>query len=126
LLKKILSSNPNLARPLTDATMEVLRLSSEQRDDRVMALWRETSATRGFSLEQPSRSAGHGGLPSREVLLTLLWTLRVEMKRMEGRLDAKQSLDTESGVPETTTNNPSSLRRESIVEENQPARDLAV
>jgi hypothetical protein len=128
LLKKILSSSPNLARPLTDATMEVLRLFSEQRDDRVMALWRETSATRGFSLEQPSqRSDGHGGLPSREVLLTLLWTLRVEMKRMEGRLDdKKQSFDTESGVPETTTNNPSLLRRESIVEENQPARDLAV
>ena len=84
-LRKILTSSPILARPLTDATMAVLRLvSSEGRD-----------VSMGFDGEATSSAAATGAqarcwpegapLPSAEVLLTLLWAIRVEERRMEIR-----------------------------------------
>ena len=84
-LRKILTSSPILARPLTDATMAVLRLvSSEGRD-----------VSTGFDGEATSSAAATGAqarcwpegapLPSAEVLLTLLWAIRVEERRMEIR-----------------------------------------
>ncbi|KAL6900143.1 transcriptional activator hac1 [Trichoderma evansii] len=80
-LRTILSSSPSLARPLLDATMAALRLVSEGRDDRDGSSDNESCATRGdCELTQSLRSVT---LPSREVLLTLLWALRVEERKIQ-------------------------------------------
>lgn len=81
-LRTILSSSPSLARPLLDATMAALRLVSEGRDDRDGSSDNESCATRGdhCELTQSLRSIT---LPSREVLLTLLWALRVEERKIQ-------------------------------------------
>lgn len=102
-LRKILTCSPILARPLTDATMAVLRLvSSEGRDvDRVsgggnMSVTMAAAAAGG---QQQPRQPCVGrstascswpwpngtSLPSKEVLLTLLWALRVEERRLQIR-----------------------------------------
>lgn len=80
-LQAILTSSPSLARPLLDATMAALRFVSEGRDDRGGSS-DEPCATRGDDCEliQFLRSVT---LPSREVLLTLLWVLRVEEKKIQ-------------------------------------------
>lgn len=74
-LRKILSSSPSLARPLMDATMVALRLVSERGDDQVGNLQRESSGTRDEACEL-TRCLRGADLPSKEVLLTLLWALR--------------------------------------------------
>lgn len=83
-LRKILSSSPNLARPLTDATMVALRLVSEVCDDRVETKRpkSEVACDVDRDLTQCLRSVS---LPSKEVLLTLLWALSVEEQRMRRR-----------------------------------------
>lgn len=79
LLRKILSSSPNLARPLMDATFVALRLVPASHDDHVGA---------GFSVPEELRDVDElvnclrlTGLPSKEVLLTLLWTIKLEQRR---------------------------------------------
>ncbi|KAK3331304.1 hypothetical protein B0H66DRAFT_95043 [Apodospora peruviana] len=81
-LRKILTSSPNLARPLMDATMEALRLVSSdgyavnqvpRNDDALTA-----AAADGTEQRLQQR-------PSREILLTLLWALKVEERRLEIR-----------------------------------------
>ncbi|RCI16001.1 hypothetical protein L249_1744 [Ophiocordyceps polyrhachis-furcata BCC 54312] len=65
-----------------DATMEALRLVSEGCDERAGS-WRfETRGSRGVSdsLTQCLRDFGQ---PSREVLLTLLWVLRLEEHKIQ-------------------------------------------
>lgn len=84
-LRKILSSSPNLARPLSDATMVALRLVSEGRDDRVEASRRGFSETRGDIDRELTQCLSGIALPSREVLLTLLWSIRVEERRQQRR-----------------------------------------
>jgi len=84
-LRKILSSSPNLARPLSDATMVALRLVSEGRDDRVEASLGGSSATRGDVDRELTDCLSSIALPSREVLLTLLWSIRVEERRQQQR-----------------------------------------
>lgn len=84
-LRKILSSSPNLARPLSDATMVALRLVSEGRDDRVEASLGGSSATRGDVDRELTQCLSSIALPSREVLLTLLWSIRVEERRQQRR-----------------------------------------
>ncbi|KAK0390590.1 hypothetical protein NLU13_0094 [Sarocladium strictum] len=84
-LRKILSSSPNLARPLSDATMVALRLVSEGRDDRVEASLGGPSATRGEVDRELTDCLSSIALPSREVLLTLLWSIRVEERRQQQR-----------------------------------------
>ncbi|KAK1968642.1 transcriptional activator hac1 [Colletotrichum sublineola] len=80
-LQRILTCSPTLARPLMDATMEALRLVSEGCDDRVEGLATEYTAQRD-SARQPHTWLAGTPLPSREVLLTLLWALRVEERKM--------------------------------------------
>ena len=90
-LRKILSSSPNLARPLSDATMVALRLVSEGRDNRVETSRRGFSETRGDIDRELTQCLSGIALPSREVLLTLLWSIRVEERRQhrrQVRLDA--------------------------------------
>lgn len=96
-LRKILSSSPNLARPLMDATMVALRLVSEGRDDRVGILRRESEVTRDVDRELTDCLSGIA-LPSREVLLTLLWALKVEERRISRRR-SDAVLDPETGAP---------------------------
>lgn len=89
MLRKILTCNPMLARPLKDATMRVLRsvYSEEQlasvrvgvqvRPDAFRAVrWSETGIAPDGSWRNKAT------LPSKEVLLTLLWALQVEEKRL--------------------------------------------
>ncbi|PHH88712.1 hypothetical protein CDD83_7172 [Cordyceps sp. RAO-2017] len=77
--------------------MEALRLVSQGCDDRVEHLRAEPRAPRDV----------HGSLthclsgitfPSREVLLTLLWALRLEERKIERRIEARRSRP-ESGTP---------------------------
>jgi transcriptional activator HAC1 len=80
-LRKILSSSPNLARPLLDATMEALRLVSEGCDLKVGTPKPEAGISRGSDTEL-TRCLRDIALPSSEVLLTLLWAIKVEERRM--------------------------------------------
>lgn len=89
LLRKILSSSPNLARPLSDATFTALRLVSRGYDN-----WVE--ACNGPSLSHDGGDELTGclkqiDLPSREVLMTLMWTLRVEQRRLNTKKQGKGS-----------------------------------
>ncbi|KAL1892314.1 transcription factor that binds to CRE motif [Sporothrix stenoceras] len=89
MLRKILTSNPMLARPIKDATMRVLRsVCSEERLDSVLAggqarsgvsravRWSETGITPDGSWLNKAT------WPSKEALLTLLWAVQVEEERM--------------------------------------------
>lgn len=101
MLRKILTSNPMLARPIKDATMRVLRsVCSEERLDSVSAggqarpgvshavPWSETGITSdGSWLNKATR-------PSKEALLTLMWALQVEEQRMS--VPAKNKILTSS------------------------------
>lgn len=90
-LRKILSSSPSLARPLMDATMVALRLVSERGDDQVGNLQRESSGTRDEACEL-TRCLSGADLPSKEVLLTLLWTLKMEAQRIKNK-DGSTTVD---------------------------------
>lgn len=93
LLRKILTCSPTLARPLMDATMAALRLvSTEAREAIRVSGELETAAADGVDSGLPTDSEHGAGLselgwpewaapPSREVLLTLLWALRIEARR---------------------------------------------
>jgi hypothetical protein len=96
-------------------------LFSEERDDRVWTLWRETSITRGYSSEHSSHLTQ--SLPSKEVLLTLLWTIQLEEKRLQQRHLDDPGLDPESGVPEQPTTTKQDNMSD-MVGENQPTHGL--
>jgi hypothetical protein len=65
--------------------MVALRLVSEGRDDRVEASLGGSSATRGDDDRELTQLLSSMALPSREVLLTLLWSIRVEERRQQRR-----------------------------------------
>lgn len=98
-LRKILTCSPTLARPLMDATMEALRLVSTEgyTVNRVEGDVR-TAAAADRKVQQQQQGTGQTPwlngtrLPSKEVLITLLWVLRVE----ERRLEIRQQLDSSS------------------------------
>ncbi len=81
-LQKLLTSSPILARPLMDATMGFLRLVSDGRDDRVDELANGSPGIKGDQSRGPLMWPDGTSLPSREVLLTLLWALRVEERKI--------------------------------------------
>lgn len=78
-LRKILTSSPILARPLTDATMAVLRLVSTEGRDAFPGF----DGKAEFKAANPWRNGAE--LPSKEVLFAVLWTIKVEERRMEIR-----------------------------------------
>ncbi|KAI1212005.1 uncharacterized protein F4807DRAFT_417235 [Annulohypoxylon truncatum] len=81
-LQKLLTSSPILARPLKDATMELLRLVSEKgRDDRVEELAFGSPGIKGDRSRGPQTWPDGTSLPSREVLLTLMWAITVEERK---------------------------------------------
>ena len=84
-LQKLLTSSPILARPLMDATMEFLRLVSEGRDDRVDGLASRSPGIKGDQSRGPLMWPVGTSLPSKEVLLTLLWALRVEERKVRSQ-----------------------------------------
>lgn len=95
-LQKILTCSPNLARPLMDATMEALRLASEGCETRVGDSEAGSAVTRDAHRDTQTWLAGNP-LPSKEVLLTLLWALRVEERKLI-RLGKLPSPPTESNT----------------------------
>ncbi|KAK0655099.1 hypothetical protein B0T16DRAFT_363504 [Cercophora newfieldiana] len=118
-LRKILTCSPTLARPLMDATMEALRLVSTEgyTVDRVSEGDVRTAAAANRKAQQQKQGEGRTSwlngtkLPSKEVLITLLWVLRTEERRLEirqqlgssskpGRLSAplKSTAPTTNGV----------------------------
>lgn len=83
-LQKLLTCSPILARPLMDATMELLRLVSEKGcDDRVEELAVGSPGIKGDRSRGPQMWPEGTSLPSREILLTLLWAIRVEERKLE-------------------------------------------
>lgn len=83
-LQKLLTSSPILARPLLDATMELLRLVSEGCDDRVERLANGSPGIKGDRQSHgPLLWPDGASLPSREVLLTLMWAIQVEQRNMQ-------------------------------------------
>ncbi|KAI1815612.1 hypothetical protein GGS20DRAFT_576043 [Poronia punctata] len=106
-LQKLLTSSPILARPLMDATMEFLRLVSEGRDDRVEGLANGSPDTKGDQSRGLLFWPEGTSLPSREVLLTLLWAIRVEERR-------------QSSQEKKYASSPSSRPRSSVFQKNTP------
>ncbi|ODA84144.1 hypothetical protein RJ55_02662 [Drechmeria coniospora] len=97
-IRQILSSSPNLARPLMDATMVAMRLASAQGcDDRFLYLPSESGATRE-QVSELVRCWRGVALPSSEVLLALLWTLKVEERRIRQR-EGRAVRETNHGIP---------------------------
>ena len=80
-LRKILTSSPILARPLMDATLVALRLVSERCEDRIEILRRVTDGSRGQ--DELTRYLACMDLPSRELLITILWTIQSEERRSQ-------------------------------------------
>lgn len=89
-LRKILSCSPNCARPLSDATVEVLRLVQSKRHQVERAPGGDASTTSGgggvWPEQQPQEAEDtpwFSGvpLPSEAVLITLLWVIRVEEQK---------------------------------------------
>ena len=86
LLRKILTCSPMLARPLSDATMAALRLVRSEEILDVARVGAGEGAVGSFAQPLPEPQLlphwpSGTPLPSREVLLTLLWAIKVEEKR---------------------------------------------
>ncbi|KAH6657426.1 hypothetical protein BKA67DRAFT_555238 [Truncatella angustata] len=107
-LQTILTSSPMLARPLMDATLGLLRLVSEGHDDRVERLADGSPGIKGDQSRGPLLWPEGASLPSQEVLLTLLWAIRVEERNMKAReaiiVSQPASEKPGSSVPQENTN----------------------
>lgn len=107
-LQKILTSSPKLARPLKDATLGFLRLVSEGHDDRVEGLADRLLGIKGDQSHGTLSWPEGTSLPSREVLLTLLWAIRVEERNIKARetntVSQPASDRPGSSVPQDITN----------------------
>lgn len=112
-LRKILSSSPNLARPLQDATIVAMRLVSQGADSRGVTLLSAEKCIPSDVDHELTQCLSSIVLPSMELLMTLLWTLRVEEQRMnrwQGTSEAATiftdvNFDCESGVPVDNSTN---------------------
>ncbi|GAB1312439.1 transcription factor that binds to CRE motif [Madurella fahalii] len=121
------ADSPTLARPLMDATMEALRFVSSEgcTVDRVSGDDASAAAAAGGeSQQQQHRRGPTAALPSKEVLLTLLWALKVEERRLQIRNQVKTSskLGTTS-IPQTTT---PTMNKATYVLKVLPKRSLEV
>ncbi|KAI0430264.1 hypothetical protein F5Y09DRAFT_232134 [Xylaria sp. FL1042] len=114
-LQKLLTSSPILARPLMDATMEFLRLVSEGRDDRVDGLADGSPGIKGDRSRGLLMWPEGTSLPSREVLLTLLWALRVEERKLLRVQEANNDVSS-----------PSSRPGSSVLRKKTPTRQILV
>lgn len=121
-LQKLLTSSPILARPLMDATMEFLRLVSEGRDDQVDGLATGSPGIKGDQGRGTLLWPEGTSLPSREVLLTLLWAIKVEERRIIARERQSSASPLPSSRPgssvlreKTPTNNNNNNKNQPIV-----------
>ncbi|KAH6956389.1 transcriptional activator hac1 [Fusarium avenaceum] len=94
-LRKILSSSPILARPLADATLVALRLVTEGCDNQVEVLRRGTDGSRGQD-DELTQYLTNMALPSRELLMTLLWAIRLEERRIQHETGEVLEVETRS------------------------------
>lgn len=83
--------------------MVALRLVSERGDDQVGDLQRESSGTRDEACEL-TRCLRGADLPSKEVLLTLLWTLKMEAQRIKNKESKPTTVDELSSASEKEPN----------------------
>ncbi|KAI1379258.1 hypothetical protein F4677DRAFT_362829 [Hypoxylon crocopeplum] len=113
-LQKLLTSSPILARPLKDATMELLRLVSEGRDDWVEELAFGSPGIKGDRSRGPQTWPDGTSLPSREVLLTLLWAITVEERKLESNKAA------------TIASSPSSRPGSSVLGQQTPNQNIVL
>ena len=99
-LRKILSSSPTLARPLMDATIVAMRLvGSKEQDNQVGTSPAELIVTRECDREL-AECLKQIALPSKEVLMTLLWALKIEQKRIQRKnQNTNTRLRPETSVP---------------------------
>jgi len=86
-LQRILTCSPTLARPLLDATMEVLRLVSEGSDDRFVGPGAGSRRSSAVGDSTPQAWPPGEPLPSSEALFALLWAIRVEERRWRKETD---------------------------------------
>ncbi|KAI2464388.1 hypothetical protein F4781DRAFT_413232 [Annulohypoxylon bovei var. microspora] len=116
-LQKLLTSSPILARPLKDATMELLRLVSEKgRDERVEELAFGSPGIKGDRSRGPQTWPDGTSLPSREVLLTLMWAITVEERKLTTREEEA-----------TIVSSPSSrLGLSSVLGQQTPSKNLVL
>lgn len=129
-LRKILSSSPTLARPLMDATMAVLRLASSESHEVVRGPGDGASATAavdGFPSQQQPDGQGTTWLngavpPSKEVLLTLMWAIKIEERRIQirDRIAASKREPGRQSVSDTMT--PANNKQQKYVLEVVPKR----
>lgn len=84
-LRKILSSSPNLARPLQDATLEAMRLVSSGYESHVADLPSANASDTTYDSTELRQCLGEIKLPSAEALMALLWALRVEERKLTRR-----------------------------------------
>ena len=80
-LQRLLTSSPFLARPLLDATMGLLRLVSEGRDDQIEELADGSPGIKGDRSRGPRTWPDGTSLPSQELLLTLMWAIKVQERQ---------------------------------------------
>lgn len=96
-LRKILTCNRQLARPLQDATLEVLRLS--------------LTRARGSQGVTEHESAGKlSSLPSPERLIALLWAIHTTVRSIEIKDQVKQRREQQKGLMGPRNNNASTPR----------------
>lgn len=96
-LRKILTCNRQLARPLQDATLEALRLS--------------LTRARGSQGVTEHESAGElSPLPSPERLIALLWAIRTTVRSIEIKDQIKQRREQQKGLAGPRNNNASTPR----------------
>ena len=142
-LRKILTCSPILARPLMDATMEVLRLVSSEGisagqvsggDDASAPAAVGGDPQRDMLLKRREAIGWLPGaaLPSKEALLTLLWVLKVEMRRLQIRdqITASSKKPGMSGVSQSqlhaTTTAPTTMINNTINNGKTPRYVLKV
>lgn len=103
-LRKILSSSPNLARPLQDATLEAMRLVSSGYSSHVDGLpSAKVSMTHDFDHDELRQCLSEMVLPSTEVLMALLWALRIEDRKTMTRTSIQRAVGMEATKTVTAT-----------------------
>ncbi|KAI6775062.1 hypothetical protein HG530_001820 [Fusarium avenaceum] len=88
-------TSPILARPLADATLVALRLVTEGCDNQVEVLRRGTDGSRGQD-DELTQYLTNMALPSRELLMTLLWAIRLEERRIQHETGEVLEVETRS------------------------------
>ncbi|KAI1455503.1 hypothetical protein F4805DRAFT_468696 [Annulohypoxylon moriforme] len=133
-LQKLLTSSPILARPLKDATMELLRLVSRKgRDGLVEELAFGSPGIKGDHSRGPQTWPDGTSLPSRELLLTLMWAITVEERKftsttIEGEATIVSSPSSRPGLSSVLEQQPQTSSKQhyvlSVTSSSKGERDM--